>query len=109
MVPDYRNRDLTTHGRSPDFGGTGGTGSGVTLIKRIKKGGHVVELANREPLNTVQLRSPRNRRGSIVLLRGGNLSGDDFDKLPNFLERSTLPEALNPAASETFGNAGGPN
>jgi hypothetical protein len=40
------------------------------------------------------------------LLRGGNLSGDEFDRLPNFLQRGTLPDALTPAAGETFGDTG---
>ncbi len=71
--------------------------------------GKVVGLADREPLDSSELRSPRNRRVSIVLLRGSNLSGDEFDRLPNFLERSTLPEPLIPAQGETFGNTGSQN
>lgn len=71
--------------------------------------GKVVGLADREPLDSTALRSPRTRRVSIVLLRGGNLRGDEFDRLPNFLERSTLPEALTPATGETFGSGGPAN
>ena len=64
----------------------------------------VVGLADREPLDETERRSPRNRRVSIVLLRGENLSGDEFNRLPNFLERSTMPEPLVPAQGETFNN-----
>ncbi len=67
--------------------------------------GKVVGLADREPLDPAQPRSPRNRRISIILLRGENLSGDEFDRLPNFLERSTLPEPLAPTPGETFGSS----
>jgi len=66
--------------------------------------GEVVGLADREPLDPTELRSPRNRRVSIILMRADNMSGDEFNRLPNFLERSTLPEPLSPAASETFSN-----
>jgi len=63
--------------------------------------GKVTGASDREPLDTTQLRSPRNRRISIVLLRGENLRGDEFDRLPSFLERNA-PQPLNSNTGESL-------
>ncbi len=64
--------------------------------------GKVVGVADREPLDRAQLRSPRNRRVSIVLLRAEDVKGDTFDRLPNFLEKATQSAPINGAAGETL-------
>jgi chemotaxis protein MotB len=61
----------------------------------------VLGRADRDPLDPKQPRSPRNRRVSIVLLRGENLKGDEFDRVPNFLEK-TGPKPINANAGETL-------
>jgi chemotaxis protein MotB len=64
--------------------------------------GKVVGVADREPLDRAQLRSPRNRRVSIVLLRAEDVKADTFDRLPNFLEKAAQSPPVNPAAGETL-------
>ncbi|MCA0202694.1 MAG: flagellar motor protein MotB [Proteobacteria bacterium] len=64
--------------------------------------GKVVGVADREPLDRAQLRSPRNRRVSIVLLRAEDVKADTFDRLPNFLEKASQSAPINPAAGETL-------
>ncbi len=63
-------------------------------------------VSDRQPVDPKLPRSPRNRRVSIVLLRGENLKGNEFDRLPNFLEKSILPQPLNSAVGETLAPAG---
>ena len=65
----------------------------------------VVGLSDREPIDKGQLRSPRNRRVSIVLLRAEDVKADQFDRLPNFLERTSAPAPLNSATGETLAPA----
>jgi chemotaxis protein MotB len=48
----------------------------------------VVGVSDREPIDKGQIRSPRNRRVSIVLLRAENTKAEDFDRLPKFLEKT---------------------
>ncbi|MGE4064846.1 MAG: flagellar motor protein MotB [Rhodospirillaceae bacterium] len=67
--------------------------------------GKVTGVADREPLDRAQLRSPRNRRVSIILLRAEDVRGDTFDRLPNFLERTSAPAPLNPATGESLAPA----
>lgn len=67
--------------------------------------GKVTGVADREPIDRGQLRSPRNRRVSIVLLRAEDMRGDTFDRLPNFLERTSAPPPLNSATGETLAPA----
>ncbi|MHB1204635.1 MAG: flagellar motor protein MotB [Rhodospirillaceae bacterium] len=62
----------------------------------------VTGVSDREPVDTKQPRSPRNRRVSIVLLRAENAKGDEFDRLPNFLEKGGAPPPLVPALGETL-------
>ncbi|MCC6914278.1 MAG: flagellar motor protein MotB [Rhodospirillaceae bacterium] len=64
--------------------------------------GKVVGVADREPLDRAQLRSPRNRRVSIVLLRAEDVRADTFDRLPNFLEKATQSAPTNGAPGETL-------
>jgi chemotaxis protein MotB len=65
----------------------------------------VVGVSDREPIDKGQLRSPRNRRVSIVLLRADNLKTEDFDRLPRFLEKSNATPPVNPSAGENLGAA----
>jgi chemotaxis protein MotB len=65
----------------------------------------VVGVSDREPLDKNQLRSPRNRRVSIVLLRAENASAEDFDRLPRFLEKANSTPPVNPATGENLGPA----
>lgn len=65
--------------------------------------GKVVGVADREPLDRAQPRSPRNRRVSIVLLRADQVAPDTFNRLPNFLGGSSAPAPLNGATGETLG------
>lgn len=67
----------------------------------------VVGVSDREPLDRAQLRSPRNRRVSIVLLRAEDINAEAFDRLPNFLGKSQAPAPLNSATGETLAPAGG--
>ncbi len=46
----------------------------------------VTGVSDREPIDRGQIRSPRNRRVSIVLLRAENTKAEEFDRLPRFLE-----------------------
>ncbi|MGZ6253867.1 MAG: flagellar motor protein MotB [Candidatus Binataceae bacterium] len=62
----------------------------------------VVGVSDREPVDTHQLRSPRNRRVSIVLLHADNVKSQDFDRLPNFLEKANAPAPLVPTPGETL-------
>ena len=57
-----------------------------------------------DPLDPKQQRSPRNRRVSIVLLRGENVKKDEFDRVPNFLEK-VGPKAVVPNSGETLAPA----
>jgi chemotaxis protein MotB len=68
----------------------------------------VVGVSDREPVDAKQPRSPRNRRVSIVLLRAENAKGDEFDRLPNFLEKAGAPPPLVPAMGETLQPAAKP-
>ncbi len=65
-------------------------------------------VSDRQPVDPKLPRSPRNRRVSIVLLRGENLKGNEFDRLPNFLEKSALPQPLNSAVGESLQPAAKP-
>jgi chemotaxis protein MotB len=67
--------------------------------------GKVVGVADREPIDRGQLRSPRNRRVSIVLLRAEDVRGDTFDRLPNFLEKTSAPPPLDASTGETLAPA----
>jgi chemotaxis protein MotB len=67
--------------------------------------GKVIGVADREPLDKGQIRSPLNRRVSIVLLRAEDVRGDAFDRLPNFLEKAATPVPLNSATGETLAPA----
>ena len=63
----------------------------------------VVGVSDREPLDKNQLRSPRNRRVSIVLLRAENTSAEELDRLPRFLEKTSGTQPVNPATGENLG------
>ena len=56
----------------------------------------VTGVSDREPIDRGQIRSPRNRRLSIVLLRAENTKAEEFDRLPRFLEKTsgTQPQDL---------------
>ncbi|MDX2223426.1 MAG: flagellar motor protein MotB [Rhodospirillaceae bacterium] len=62
----------------------------------------VTGASDREPLDPSQPRSPRNRRVSIVLLKGENLQGDEFDRLPRFLERNNQAAPVTDDRGETL-------
>jgi chemotaxis protein MotB len=51
----------------------------------------VVGASDREPMDPTQARSPRNRRVSIVLLRADEVRAEQFDRLPNFLQKRNPP------------------
>ena len=59
--------------------------------KQINK---VTGVSDCDPIEKGQIRSPRNRRVSIVLLRAENVKTEEFDRLPRFLEK--LPEPSRP-------------
>jgi chemotaxis protein MotB len=61
----------------------------------------VIGRADTDPLDPKQPRSPRNRRISIVLLRGENLKRNEFDRLPDFLDK-TGPAPIDATAGETM-------
>jgi chemotaxis protein MotB len=48
-------------------------------------------VSDREPIDKDAPRSPRNRRVSIVLLKGENVDPTSFDRLPRFLEKANQP------------------
>ncbi len=62
----------------------------------------VVGVSDREPIDKAQLRSPRNRRVSIVLLRAENTKAEDFDRLPRFLEKTSGRQPTNSATGENL-------
>ena len=62
----------------------------------------VVGASDREPIDPKQPRSPRNRRVSIVVLRADNKKAEDFDRLPNFLDRANATPPTNAATGETL-------
>jgi chemotaxis protein MotB len=62
----------------------------------------VTGVSDREPLDKNQIRSPRNRRVSIVLLRAENVKPEDFDRLPRFLEKTSGTQPTNPATGENL-------
>ncbi len=62
----------------------------------------ITGVSDREPLDPHQPRSARNRRVSIVLLHADKLKTADFDRLPNFLERTGAPPPLVPTEGETL-------
>jgi chemotaxis protein MotB len=64
----------------------------------------VVGVSDREPMDALQARSPRNRRVSIVLLRAQDVKVEQFDRLPRFLEKSSTP----PVDGQTGENLGRP-
>jgi chemotaxis protein MotB len=68
----------------------------------------VVGVSDREPIDKSVVRSPRNRRVSIVLLRAENTSAEAFDRLPRFLERSGGTPPNNAATGESLGPAARP-
>ena len=68
----------------------------------------VVGVSDREPMDRAQLRSPRNRRDSIVLLRAENAKAEDFDRLPRFLEKSGGRAPTNSATGENLASAAKP-
>jgi chemotaxis protein MotB len=51
----------------------------------------VTGVADREPIDAQTPRSPRNRRVSIVVLKGETVDSSQFDRLPRFLERANQP------------------
>jgi len=51
----------------------------------------VTGASDREPMDPTQARSPRNRRVSIVLLRADEVRAEQFDRLPNFLQKRNPP------------------
>ncbi len=55
----------------------------------------VTGAADRDPMDTQQPRSPRNRRVSIVLLKAEKVNPETFDRLPRFLERTNPPPVIN--------------
>lgn len=65
----------------------------------------VAGVSDREPIDRGQVRSPRNRRVSIVLLRADNTKAEDFDRLPRFLEKTSGTQPAIPATGETLGPA----
>jgi len=68
----------------------------------------VVGVSDREPIDGAQIRSPRNRRVSIVLLRAENTKAEDFDRLPRFLEKTSGTQPSNPATGENLAPAAQP-
>ena len=62
----------------------------------------VVGASDREPIDAKQPRSPRNRRVSIVVLRAENKKQEDFDRLPNFLDRANATPPTDAATGETL-------
>jgi chemotaxis protein MotB len=68
----------------------------------------VVGVSDREPIDRAQIRSPRNRRVSIVLLRAENTKAEDFDRLPRFLEKTSGTQPANPATGENLAPAAQP-
>ncbi|MDX2143923.1 MAG: flagellar motor protein MotB [Rhodospirillaceae bacterium] len=64
----------------------------------------VIGVSDREPMDPLQARSPRNRRVSIVLLRAQDVKVEQFDRLPRFLEKSSPP----PVDGQTGENLGRP-
>lgn len=68
----------------------------------------VVGVSDREPIDKAQVRSPRNRRVSIILLRAENAKTEDFDRLPRFLEKTGGTPPVNPAAGESLAPAAKP-
>ncbi len=68
----------------------------------------VVGVSDREPIDKAQIRSPRNRRVSIILLRADNVKTEDFDRLPRFLEKTGGTPPSNPAAGESLAPAAKP-
>jgi chemotaxis protein MotB len=62
----------------------------------------VTGVSDREPIDKGQIRSPRNRRVSIVLLRAENLKTEDFDRLPRFLEKTSGTQPSNLATGESL-------
>ena len=73
--------------------------------KQIDK---VIGRADKDPFDPKQPRSPRNRRISIVLLRGENIPADTFERVPRFLDR-TGPKAIDPTTGENIAPAPVPN
>jgi chemotaxis protein MotB len=65
----------------------------------------VTGASDREPMDPTQARSPRNRRVSIVLLKASDVNPQQFDRLPNFLQRR-LPDAVTPDSGETLRTPG---
>ena len=65
----------------------------------------VTGVSDREPIDKGQIRSPRNRRVSIVLLRADNTKTEDFDRLPRFLEKSSATQPTNGATGENLAPA----
>ena len=68
----------------------------------------VVGVSDREPIDRAQIRSPRNRRVSIVLLRAENVQAEDFDRLPRFLEKTSGTQPQVPATGENLAPAAKP-
>jgi chemotaxis protein MotB len=62
----------------------------------------VTGVSDREPIDRGQLRSPRNRRVSIVLLRADNVKAEDFDRLPRFLEKQGGTPPTDPSTGESL-------
>ncbi len=70
--------------------------------KQINK---VTGVSDREPIEKGQIRSPRNRRVSIVLLRAENVKTEEFDRLPRFLEKTSGTKPTTPATGESLAPA----
>ena len=68
----------------------------------------VTGVSDREPIEKAQVRSPRNRRVSIVLLRAENVKTEDFDRLPRFLEKTSGTQPITPATGESLAPAAKP-
>ncbi len=62
----------------------------------------VTGVSDREPIDRGQIRSPRNRRVSIVLLRAENTRAEEFDRLPRFLEKTSGTQPVTPATGESL-------
>ena len=65
----------------------------------------VTGVSDREPIDKGQLRSPRSRRVSIVLLRAENSKAEDFDCLPRFLEKTSGSQPSNGSTGENLAHS----
>ena len=66
----------------------------------------VTGVADREPIDAQTPRSPRNRRVSIVVLKGETIDATQFDRLPRFLERANQPAPVQNQTGEQLRSRG---